>query len=221
MSWPPTLQDFYALAMSPAACVPDARQVKSINVAAQLFELPGHGLFGGEVLYFQASGANAAPPTGLATTTAYLAVRRNSHFFGITSLDGSPVTFADVGVGVVNVLEDMEPVVLRMLARRTSDVQSKAKAYSPPYSGDVPLRLTGIAVDLAAFDVSKRMRVASPKFDEKKIEKAYDQAIVDLADLDRGDPLAESLTDATPTVADMGAVSVRLESRHFLEGDRA
>jgi len=208
VAWPPSLQDFYALALSPAACVPDTRSVRSIDVGSQLFELPGHGLFGGETLYFQTMSSSGALPAGLSPTLAYLAVRRNSHFFGITNLDGSPASFTDIGSGPVNLLEDMEPVIMQMLARRTSDVQSSAKAYKPPYSGDVPIKLIGLVVDLTAFDVAGRLRVASPQFSIDDLRTKYVSAEAERLRLDGGVPLAETVTDTRPTVAKEGAVLV-------------
>jgi hypothetical protein len=220
--WPPSLPDFYAFGLPPAACVPDTRAVRSITLGSPtLFELPGHGFVGGETLYFQTSASSGVLPAGLSGTTAYLAVKTSSHFFSVTNLDGSPVTITNTGTGFVNVLQDMEPIILQLLGGAASDVMSRAKAYKPPYSGTVPATLTKIACYLAAFDVATRMRVASPQFSMDDVRKKFDTARADLVRLDLGEPLAETVTDATPNTAEMGGVAVPLRPGDFdLPGDR-
>lgn len=210
MTWPPTIQDFFAQAMSPAACVPDARQVVSYDWTTSTFEVPQHGFFGGERVRFRVATSQATLPGPIVATQYYtVATPSGPDFFSCVGLTLSAPVQPQPGAlpvqNVFSVLEDATPWIVAILARCVSDVQSAAKAYKPPYTGDVPLKLTGIAMDLAAFHVAKRIRVASPKFSMEDIRLAYTAAREDLAKLDRGDPLAETVVDATPDVAEMGA----------------
>lgn len=210
MAWPPSLADFYTpRGLAPAACVPDARQVKGVTISGTVFELPGHGLQTGDAIYFAAGSTTSALPTGLSAQTTYRAVRLNGHFFSITDANGGAVTITSQGSGVINVLEDMEPKILIALDDARSLVEGKAKAYKPPWTSAPPWAVR-IACNIAAFEVSTFLRVASPRFDPADLRKRYDNALEELDRLNAGQPMAEEPVDQTPTVAEEGPKPVSL-----------
>lgn len=216
MVWAATMQDFFAHGLPPAACVPESRQIASIDFPSGLFELPQHGFFGGERVRLRAMSTASALPTGSSRLTYYtVATPPGPDFFSLVGL-----TMTDDGSGVLAAMEDPTPWILSILAAISSYIVASHKSTQGPWTTP-PGWAARVAGHLAAPDVATRLRASSPK-DDKYLGWLRDRAAVAesfLAKLDRGEAYGDGVgpVDATPLVAEMGAVSVELESRHFLE----
>lgn len=210
MAWPPDLADFYAHGIAAAACVPEVRSVKSVDVAASTFVLPSHGLVDGDTVQLVAAGANAALPAPTTAAGVYQVKRLSSHAFQLL-LNGTPVVLSAAGSGIVQVLEDVEPKILRILAGCASDLQARATAFLAPWASAPPWAVRR-ACHLAAPDVAVQMRVASPQFDIAALQKRADVAEAFIEKLEKGMPTAERPVDASPTVLEMAPVAVPLRS---------
>ena len=218
MGWSATLRDFFAHGLAPAACVPESRQIQSIDHVSGLFELPQHGFFGGESVRLRTSSSSSTLPTGASRLVYYtVATPSGPDFFSLNGL-----SMSDNGTGVLAVLEDPTPWMLAVLAATSSYVVASHKSTQGPWSTP-PGWAARVACHLAAPDVAARLRASSPK-EDKHLEELRARATVAeafLAKLDRGEPYGDGVgpVDATPNVAEMGSVSVDLKGRRFLSGN--
>lgn len=213
MAWSATLQDFFTHGLPPAACVPESRQAASVDYVSGLIELPQHGFFGGERARLRVAGSASALPTGASRLTYYpVNVPSSPDFFSFAGL-----TMTDNGVGVLTVLEDPTPWILGILAAVSSYVVASHTSSQGPWATP-PGWAPRVAGHLAAPDVAQRLRVASPLF---KIDDLRDRAKTAeefMARLVAGKPYNDGVgpIDATPLVADDGAVTIEIEGRDFL-----
>jgi hypothetical protein len=216
VSWALTLSDFFTHGLPPAACVPESRQAQSVDFTSGLFELPQHGFFGGERVRLRASGASAALPTGANRLTYYTVdTPPGPDFFSLTGL-----TMTDNGTGVLTVLEDPTPWILAILASVSSYIVASHKATLGPWTV-APGWAPRVGGHLAAPDVGMRLRISSPQHPLDKLIARAGIADAFLAKLDLGEPYSDGIgpVDATPKIAEMGSVLVKLEGRHLLECD--
>jgi hypothetical protein len=214
MSWSLTLADFWAHGLPPSACVPEARQAQSVDHASGLIELPQHGFAGGERIRLRPGSTTSAVPAGTSRLSYYtIATPSGPDFFSLVG-----VTMTDDGSGVITVVEDSTPWILQILASVSSYIVASHKATAGPWTtppGWAPM----IGGDLAAIRVASRLRVSSPHYKLDDLQKRAERAEAFLAKLDHGEPYSDGVgpVDATPAVAEMGAVSVSLQGRGFLE----
>lgn len=221
MSWTLTLADFWAHGLPPAACVPEARLVASVDVGTGLFELAQHGFFGGEIVRLRASGTGSALPTGTSRLTYYtVETPPGPDFFALAG-----VTMTDAGAGVITVLENPLPWILAILAAVSSLIVASHTATLGPWAvppGWAPM----VGGQLAAYRVGKRLRTSSPLYKLDDLRKDAEAAQVFLDKLTAGKPYNDGVgpVDATPLVAEEGPIAVELEGRQFQDGpdgDRA
>jgi hypothetical protein len=219
MTWGLTLSDFFAHGLPPAACVPESRTIQSIDFTSGLFELPQHGFFGGESVRLRAASSSSILPTGSSRLVYYtVATPPGPDFFSLVGL-----TITDNGSGVVAVMENPNPWILAILGAVSSYIVASHKSTLGPWTTP-PGWAPRIGGHLAAPDVAARLRVSSPKDDKyfELLRARADLAEAFLAKLDRGEPYSDGVgpVDATPLIAEMGAIAVELESRHLQERGR-
>jgi len=217
--WRATLADLFTFGLPGATATPEPRSIASVDPSTGRFELPGHALFGGERARVRAEGDGAYVPTGIDPRRFYdVAEPDDADFFALT-LNGSPVSFSDCGAGVLVLLVDLRPKMLRVLAARTSYVVAHFKAYQGPWTTPpdwAPL----VVAQLAAYDIAGTMRVSSPQYSLDQLEKRAMKAEAFCARGDAGVPYEDGTgpVDATPNEAEMGARAFRLKGRGLLEG---
>jgi hypothetical protein len=217
MSWAPTHQDLFRFGLPAAACVPDARALDSVQVAANLFECRGHGFGAGDSVRIVGR-AGGTPPAAIAgpTTWYQVATTTDNDFFALAG-----ITLADAGTGALVVIEDFAPKIDDIMARRASWLVTWYKAGRGPWTTP-PLWGPMIVAHLAAPDVATALRIPSARYDTAGVEKRYDDAKAFLAELNKGEPFSDGIgpVDATPLVPEMGPVALRLKGRGFLHGER-
>jgi hypothetical protein len=215
MAWPPNLADFWTHGLSAAACVPEIRSVESVDVASSTFVLPSHGLASGALVQLFAKGAAAALPPPASAAAAYAVQRLSSHAFKLAglSLSGPPA-------GLVQVLEDVEPRILAILAACASDLQARATAFAAPWASAPPWAVRR-ACHLAAADVATWLRVVSPLYSYEQILARAAAADAFINKLERGMATAEPPVDATPSTEEAGAIAWADQDRGWGSPDGA
>jgi hypothetical protein len=206
MVWAASRRSLTRLGISAAALVPESRQAKVVDVPTFTISLPGHWFEGGEQVELASAGAGSALPTGTSAILAYLTKllpSNSSNLFTITNLDGSPVTIADAGVGVLTVLIDLGPTVDAILAAESSLVVARAKAHRGPWTSAPPWA-EAMAVDLAGPRIAKLLRVASSTYKIEDLMTFRSQALAQLEKMADGEPMDDGVgpVDATPTAPD-------------------
>lgn len=206
MSWRPSKSQFYAYGLSAACCTAESRQLTGITVGSPgMFELIGHGLDDGAVGRFRAEGNPATLPAGLSVTSLYTVVTNGGDLFSVT-LNSSPVAIADDGEGVITFIQDLGPTLDMLLDGNVSYLEANAKAYKPPWT-TAPLWAVKCVCELTAYDFARVLRNSKPGYSLDELKKVYDQAQTFVARLATGEPTADTVEDATPTVNEAAAVS--------------
>jgi hypothetical protein len=212
-SWPPTRQDLFRYGLPSVACSPDARTLDSITVTGPVLETRGHGFAGGESVRFVAppgstlpAGVNPAPLTWYVVQPT-----SDNDFFTVNGL-----SISDAGSGQIAVVEDYGPKLDDLMARRASWLVAWYKAGIGPWTVG-PDWAPIIVAKLCALDVATTLRVASARYPIEDIRKSYDDAMKFLAELGKGEPFPDGVgpIDATPTIAESGAVHVQLRRGDF------
>jgi len=213
MAWPPSVADLCTFGLASSTLAPEQRTLVGANPAGSLFELRAHAFAGGESVRIVPSGTGSVLPTGLSYSTRYTVLPPGDpDFFALAG-----VTITDAGIGVLTLLRDLTAPALALLEDRKNYVEAHFKAYKPPWTVP-PGWAVGVVCRLAAYDFSTIYRVASPQFSTEQLAERAKTAEEFCARGDAGTPYtdAQGPIDATPTVADMGPVAVRLKGRGFV-----
>jgi hypothetical protein len=222
--WVATLQDLFTHGLPGSTAAPEARPVASVDPTTDLFEVPGHALFGGERVRFRATGAGAALPGGVNGGRYLAATPADPDFFSITLLDGTPVDITTSGGGNISVMVDIMPKLSQMLDARSSYVRAHFKAYDPVWNTP-PAWAPMIVAQLVAYDAASILRVTTPQYSLEELKARATLAEEFCKRGDAGRPYDDGAgpIDATPAKAEMGPLIVDLQGRGFLdcEGDRA
>ncbi len=225
--------DVYATGLPPEAFARPPRAVEGVTPSSGVFALRSHGLStDASVTLAVASsstlGATAAAlPAGLATGTQYYARPSGSDLFSLATAPAPAAaiaSFGDAGSGLFSVVVDHGVFLDAAILAASRIIDEYARAHLPPINA-------AILPFVCAF-VAARIYVATHRalMPEQKAGEAeapsWIRSIVDrLFALWLSGAEIQGATDADPSVADMGAVAVKLDGRGFLErdcwGDRA
>ena len=217
--WQATRLDLVTLGGLPAsAYASDARQIANAYVApASVFELPSNGFNAGAPIRFSVMPGSVLY-AGIGPLAWYTTVATTDpDFFSIVDGNGNPVALTDTGTGSIFCVENIWPKIDQRLAARTSWVIASATAYQGPWTTP-PGWAPQLVAALVAADVAPWLRLPE-RYPLELLEKRYDEAQTFLATkLFGGAPYSDGVgpVDATPLVADNGAVAIELEGRDFL-----
>lgn len=209
MTWVATHSDLMLSGLAPAACVPDALEIQSVDFAAGIWECVGHGFSGGESVRFVALPGNTLP-AGTNRTT-YYAVSPSSppspDFFTVPSL-----TVTDAGSGTFSLIENVYPKIDDIMAEWTSVLIGSAKAYRGQWVTP-PGWAAMMVAKMAAPTVASVLRVPDSRYNIALIERNFAWAEARRVELDNGQPWDDGVgpIDATntPGANDAGRASSR------------
>lgn len=203
-SWIATHADLMLSGLSPAACVPDARETQGVDATTGIWELDGHGFAGGESVRFVALPGNVLP-TGINRLTYYAVMPPPSPDFFTLS---PPLIPGDAGTGTISLVENVYPKIDAIMAQWTSMLIASAKAYKPPWF--IPPTWAAMMVaKLAAPTVASVLRVPTARYDVALVERGFMWAEARRERLENGEPMDDGAgpIDVDPLVSDIGAIS--------------
>lgn len=204
--WRATHSDLHLSGLTPSACRPDARALG--GVAAGIFQIDGHGFDGGEQVRFSIGDPSPqrALPTGITAGVWYTVAATNGDpdYFALSPL----LVPTSSGLGVVWVNENHIPKIDAIMAQWTSILIARAKAYKAPWYTP-PTWGPMMVAKLAAPTVASVLRVPEARYSVPMIREGFLWAEERCVWLERGEPLDDGIgpIDASPTVADIGAVA--------------
>lgn len=223
-----TRADVYALGLPPEVFARPARSVGQVIPSSGTIVLRAHGLSTDAPISLSLLSTSSIPgspaaalPGGLSAGVSYYVQPIGSDSFQLaTTAGGTPIaSFTDAGVGVLGILVDHGPYLDACIEDFARMIEAHLTAHRGPIV--VSPVLTGINARGAADSY-----VGAHGAGNAILRQAYDQAgiarrrILDdrmLTAWLNGKPLPFGSVDATPTVAEGGAVAVRLISRGFFD----
>jgi len=222
-----TRANVYGLGLAPRAFARPAEPIEIADPATGRLALRSHGLSTDhpiELRVISSSTLGAAPaalPAGLVEGPYFAQPGGVSDSFQVSlATGGTPISsFGDAGSGVFAVIVDHGPYLDAAIDAATATIDVYAVAHKAPIQAAV---LPFVSAFLAARIYVAAHAAANPLFAKMADPPDYLRAIVDkmFSLWVSGVPLAGAI-DATPTKAEMGAVAVRLKSRHFLEDEES
>lgn len=224
-----TRSNVYALGLPPASFVRAPRTVEAVDASTDTFTIRGHGLDSGRALTFALQGSPtpvlgvtaSALPAGLSASVVYYALPLSGDLFQVSLTDGgAAVAITDVGTGIFGVAVDFAADLDAQLESTAGDIDIACAAHGTPFtadsSGAYPPWLVALNARLAAADSLVVFGLQNPLYDAAA-KRILDRVEKDRTDMDwwkKGAPIpGMSARDATPTVAEAGAVGWSLASR--------
>lgn len=216
-------QDVYAIGLAAEAFRRPPREVEGVVPSTGILTIRSHGLALDTPLTLVVESSStlgahaAAPPTGSAVGTLYYAlpVAGSSDLFQIAvAPNGSPLTFSDVGTGIFGMVVDHGPYLDAAIVAASAILDQCARAHDPPIAAPVfPLVCAFLAVRIYV----AAHTVMNPAFTKVLEGPSWLRGLLDkLFALWIAGADVVGAVDATPLLADDGAVSIELEGRDFL-----
>lgn len=224
-----TRSNVYALGLPPAAFVRAPRTVEAVDASTDTFTIRGHGLDAGRAVTFALQGSptpvlgvtGSALPAGLSASTVYYALPLSGDLFQVSlTSGGAAVAITDAGTGIFGVAVDFSADLDAQLESTAGDIDIACAAHGTPFPPDAggayPPWLVGLNARLAAADSLIVFGLQNPIY-EASMRRILDRVETDRKDMEwwkKGAPIpGMSSRDATPTVAEAGAVGWSLPSR--------
>lgn len=220
-----TRASVYALGFGPEAFARPPRLIDGVVAASGTLLLRAHGQATDTALSLAVlsssilgAPASALPPELAQGVTYYAQPGSSSDSMQLSATPGGAVIspFTDAGTGVFGLLIDHGAHLDRAIADATALVDAHLVAHRGPVAADV---VEGVAARLAA-----RIYVGAHGLGNAAYARAYEEVssmrIMDerlMAGWLAGKPLPAGSTDATPTLAENGALLISLEGRGFLD----
>jgi hypothetical protein len=224
-----TRKNVYATGLAPAAFVRAPRTVEAVDAATDTFTIRGHGLETDRAMTFAIQGSptpvlnttGSALPTGLSASTVYYSIKLSEDLFKVAlTAGGVAVAITDVGTGVFGVVVDFGADLDEQLEADAGDIDIACAAHGTPFppdaNGEYPSWLVALNARLSGVGQLLVHGLQNPIY-EASMKRNFDRVEIDRADMawwKKGAPIpGMSARDATPAVAEAGAVSWKLADR--------
>jgi hypothetical protein len=205
-----TIDEFYALGARAECFLSRGRALEHVDAASGVLTLPRHGLAEDTPFRLRAVD-DAVMMAPLAEGAIYFA----APVAGVEdqlrvreTAGGAAITITAAGSGRVELVEQVQPKILAALDHWTGIVDEETRAHAGPWA-QYPRKLKWIVCALAAYDLLVTQGLVSPEFREsldgwtQRWTRAWEMLRSSL-------PITEG-EDATPGVAEMGAVGFSID----------
>jgi len=201
-----TLAEKFALGLGAEAFVAASRPITAVNAAANTLTIPGHGANTDDTCRLESTGGLPAP---LAEGVVYYAepVPGSLDLLKLrASAGGVAIDLSSAGDSdaVHSILFDPTPKILQMIEAVSGDYEQALHAHALPLSV-VPPHLKKAVVSEVDAELTTVVGLVRPNYQDASIPARAAQARSFRDRLRAGEPL-RGATDATPTVAESGAV---------------
>jgi hypothetical protein len=205
-----TIDEFYALGARAECFLSRGRALEHVDAASGVLTLPRHGLAEDTPFRLRVVDEGVMPAPLVAGTLYYAkpVSGAEDQLRASATVGGSAITITDAGEGRVELVEQLQAKIEAALDHWTGIVDEETRAHAGPWS-TYPRKLKWIVCALAAYDLLVTQGLVSPEFRESL--DGWTQRWTRAWEMLRSPISSTEGEDATPGVAEMGAVGFSID----------
>lgn len=195
-----TLEEFWREGARPGVLSFDRRPVASADATANTLACEGHNLPADEPIQMWTGGAGVLP-TGLSSSVVYYArpVAGSSSLFQLATAEGgAAIDLTTAGTAPFGFIQQIGPTIERALEYRSRWLDRNVAGHLCPAEAPYPTELVSLCCRLAAWDVA--LELGKGKKDDP-LSLRFDQAMADVAQMRKGQPLRDPAARGSANVA--------------------